>query len=69
MKKATIVEDAIDHIKNLEGAIEYLKNQLQDEEASPEEGTEPNKGQIHAEEEIKESRVQVLPCGGLTNTF
>ena len=68
MKKATIVEDAIDHIKNLQDAVDYLNDQLLDAEASPEEGMEPNKEQVHAEEEIMESRIQVL-SSGLINTF
>ncbi|GMN49732.1 hypothetical protein TIFTF001_018909 [Ficus carica] len=53
MKKATIVEDAIAHIKTLQQTVDHLKDQLSDVDASSEDSTEPSNGEIHAAEEMK----------------
>lgn len=59
MKKATIVEDAIAHIKTLQQTVDHLKDQLSDVDASSEDSNEPRNGGIHAAEEMKSLGIEV----------
>ncbi|PON35833.1 Basic helix-loop-helix transcription factor [Parasponia andersonii] len=51
MKKATIVDDAVTYIKQLQQTVDNLQDQLLGIEASSPEGTELKKEEITAEEE------------------
>lgn len=59
MNKATIVEDAITYIHELQKTVNILKDQLFDMEASEEEALEPKKEEIQAQEEMKKFGIQV----------
>ncbi|TQD79727.1 hypothetical protein C1H46_034700 [Malus baccata] len=53
MNKATIVEDAITYIQELQQKVNFLKDQLFEMEESSEETLQPNKEETHAAEEMK----------------
>ncbi|BFG27584.1 hypothetical protein CerSpe_138580 [Prunus speciosa] len=58
MNKATIIEDAITYIHELQKTVNILKDQLFDMEASEEEAPEPKKEEIQAAEEMKKFGIQ-----------
>ncbi|KAL6282164.1 hypothetical protein ACE6H2_013093 [Prunus campanulata] len=58
MNKATIVEDAITYIHELQKTVNILKDQLFDMEVSEEEAPEPKKEEIQAAEEMKKFGIQ-----------
>ncbi|XP_048447065.1 transcription factor DYT1 isoform X2 [Pyrus x bretschneideri] len=58
MNKATIVEDAITYIQELQQKVDFLKDQLFEMEASSEETLQPNKEETHAAEEMKKFGIQ-----------
>ncbi|CAL9015292.1 unnamed protein product [Prunus brigantina] len=58
MNKATIVEDAITYIHELQKTVNILKDQLFDMEASEEEALEPKKEEIQAQEEMRKFGIQ-----------
>ncbi|KAH0985547.1 hypothetical protein GBA52_012724 [Prunus armeniaca] len=58
MNKATIVEDAITYIHELQKTVNILKDQLFDMEASEEEAPEQKKEEIQAAEEMKKFGIQ-----------
>nr|XP_028965148.1 transcription factor DYT1-like [Malus domestica] len=60
MNKATIVEDAITYIQELQQKVNFLKDQLFEMEESSEETLQPNKEETHAAEEMKKFGIQVL---------
>ncbi|KAM1005025.1 hypothetical protein ACFX13_005190 [Malus domestica] len=58
MNKATIVEDAITYIQELQQKVNFLKDQLFEMEESSEETLQPNKEETHAAEEMKKFGIQ-----------
>lgn len=66
MNKATIVDDAITYIQQLQNDVNTLKDQLFEMEASSEETPEPRKEEIHAAEEMKKFGIQVLTTNLIT---
>lgn len=60
MNKATIIEDAITYINELQQNVDALTNLLSDKETSSEDGTEKPKEVIHAAQGMKRSGIQVF---------
>nr|XP_028959102.1 transcription factor DYT1-like isoform X2 [Malus domestica] len=60
MNKATIVEDAITYIQELQQKVDLLQDQIFEMEASSEETLEPNTDETHADaaEEMKKFGIQ-----------
>ncbi|XP_048438556.1 transcription factor DYT1-like isoform X2 [Pyrus x bretschneideri] len=60
MNKATIVEDAITYIQELQQKVNLLKDQIFEMETSPEETLEPNTEETHSDaaEEMKKFGIQ-----------
>jgi hypothetical protein len=80
MNKATIIEDAITYIQDLQMNVEVLQEQLFEMEASSEEEAKPGtEEETDAAEEMKKSGIQVYQLGllisclyvlsSLTNNF
>lgn len=59
MNKATIIEDAITYIEELQQTVDTLTNQLSDNKSSFEEGADPTKEEIHVAEGMKKFGIQV----------
>ncbi|KAH7545853.1 hypothetical protein FEM48_Zijuj01G0137700 [Ziziphus jujuba var. spinosa] len=58
MNKATIIEDAITYIEELQQTVDTLTNQLSDNKSSFEEGADPTKEEIHVAEGMKKFGIQ-----------
>ena len=59
MNKATIIEDAISYIEELQNNVEVLQGLLYEMEASSEEGALPRSEEIYPAEEMRKSGIQV----------
>lgn len=59
MNKATIIEDAITYIQDLQMNVEVLQEQLFEMEASSEEEAKPGTEETYAADEMKKSGIQV----------
>lgn len=69
MNKATIIEDAITYIEELQQTVDTLTNQLSEEKTSLEEGADPTKKEIHVAEGMKKFGIQVYISNFLRNSF
>lgn len=63
MNKATIIEDAITYIQDLQMNVEVLQEQLFEMEASSEEEAKPGTEETDAADEMKKSGIQVYQLG------
>ncbi len=59
MNKATIIEDAISYVQDLQRNVNVLQEQLFEIEASSEEETKPRSEETEAADEMKKSGIQV----------
>lgn len=59
MNKATIIEDAISYIEELQNNVKVLQGLLYEMEASSEEGTLSRSEEIDPAEEMRKSGIQV----------
>lgn len=59
MNKATIIEDAITYIEDLQRKVKVLQEQLFEIEASSEEEANPTSEETEAADQMKKSGIQV----------